>query len=130
MLKPKKKRRRRPKPRLDCPFCQARLPDARQFDDVYSGGGALGGRCSCGAVFIVDDTGRLGGMALLDAQALLCEGDLNRALALQADRDFELRNRPVRPVGANPFERPRGPAYGEPQLWVLRATQERCGGRD
>ena len=60
-------------------------------------GAATGGRCRCGAHFVLDITGRLGGEALLDLLALLEDGDLDRALALQADVDYEFADLPYNP---------------------------------
>lgn len=67
---------------IRCPFCNAPVPPPVRISAVFSGEGCLGGRCACGAAYAVDETGRLGGCALLDAQAVLCDGDLDRAMKL------------------------------------------------
>ena len=49
--------------RVGCPFCWEWIPTPTQEKDVFSPEGCLGGRCTCGAVFVIDETGRLGGQA-------------------------------------------------------------------
>jgi hypothetical protein len=70
-----------------CPFCEALLPRPRKRPwNVISL--LPGGRCACGAVFVVDPTGRNGGQALLEALEDACGGDRDRSLALLAGRDY------------------------------------------
>jgi hypothetical protein len=45
-------------------------------------------------VYAVDETGRLGGQALLDAQAVLCDGDLRQAMTLESGKQIDARSRP------------------------------------
>ena len=71
---------------IPCPFCKESVPAPRQVTTVFTPGGCLAERCSCGAVYAVDETGRLGGQALLDAQAVLCEGDLRLAMTLETGK--------------------------------------------
>jgi hypothetical protein len=112
--------RRKRKPSVQCPFCGGTLPDPEPLHQVFSAGGALGGRCVCGAVFCVDETGRQGGVALLDAQALACNGDLERAMALDVSAQAQVVTRPWVLLGAHRVSRPRGPAYGDPHVWILK----------
>ena len=114
----RKLKRRKRKPTVVCPFCEALLPEPTPQEAVFSSG-AIGGECACGAVFCVDETGRQGGVALLDAQALACDGDLERAMALDVKNQAEVQTRPWMPLGASQISRPRGPAYGDPQVWIL-----------
>jgi hypothetical protein len=76
-----------------CPFCkeQVRLP--RRVMAVFTPDGCLTEACACGAVYAVDETGRLGGQALLDAQAVLCEGDLQQAMSLETGKDVDVKSR-------------------------------------
>ncbi len=69
--------------RVGCPFCWEWIPKPEQMIAVFSGDGCLGGRCSCGAGFVIDETGHSGGQALLDAQP----GQLRKLL----DPNMELR---------------------------------------
>jgi len=108
------------KPSIQCPFCGQLLPEPVLQEGVFSGGGALGGHCACGAVFCVDETGRQGGVALLDAQALAFDGDLDRAMALDVSARAQVETRPWAPLGASKLSRPRGPAYGDPHVWILK----------
>jgi hypothetical protein len=62
---------------------------------VFTPGGCLAGRCSCGAVYAVDETGRLGGQALLDAQAVLCDGDLRLAMTLETGKQVDVHSKPL-----------------------------------
>ena len=113
-------RAKRNKPRATCAFCLRKLKKPRQQDDVFSGDGAKGGRCSCGAGFVLDETGRSGGQALLDAMALACEGDLGRAMTLQDDVDCEVRSEIYKNRRSTARDVP-------PKVWFVRlkaATEE------
>jgi hypothetical protein len=85
--------RRLPKLQIGCGFCWEWLPLPRSCREVFSGDGCVGGRCECGAVYVIDETGREGGQAQLDALAMVCDGDLDRAVRLHVDRDVELKTR-------------------------------------
>jgi hypothetical protein len=78
-----------------CPFCKEKVPTPRRVMTVFTSEGCLAERCSCGAVYAVDETGRLGGQALLDAQAVLCEGDLRLAMTLETGKQVDVRSRPL-----------------------------------
>ncbi len=109
----------RTRPRIVCPFCADMLPVAQPQDGVFSGDGCVGGRCTCGAAFVVDETGRLGGQALLDAQALLCDGDLDAALRLDSN-SLDVRAEPYIMAGQSRIRRHRSTASGLPHAWILR----------
>jgi hypothetical protein len=91
---------------------------------VFTPGGCLAERCSCGAVYAVDETGRLGGQALLDAQAVLCDGDLQLAMTLESGKQVDVRSRPFKTqelrAGASPFERVSKSA----RAWFVRHRTE------
>ena len=70
-----------------CPFCGAGLPRPKRRTQTPSL--LPGGRCACGARFVVDPTGRNGGDALLEALADACGGDRARGSFLQPGRDYE-----------------------------------------
>lgn len=78
--------------------------------------GAKGGRCECGAAFVVDETGRSGGLALIDAQTLLCDGDTQQAMRLETDVHVEVKTRDYRATGAGM----RGHSYLRPKIWFVR----------
>ena len=126
LLKKRKKRELKTAtpPRVGCPFCFEWLPPPKHIDNVFSGEGCSGGYCACGAVFVVDDTGRLGGQALLDAQALLCSGDLTKAIALVSNKDIEIKNRqyqePTRGFAAHAYR----PAGSRTKLWAIRFVEK------
>ena len=86
-------RRMRKARQILCPFCKSKVPAPRRVMTVFTAEGCLAERCSCGAVYAVDETGRLGGQALLDAQAVLCEGDLRLAMTLETGKQVEVRSR-------------------------------------
>jgi hypothetical protein len=77
-----------------CPFCKEEVPAPSRVLTVFTPEGCFAGRCLCGAVYAVDETGRLGGQALLDAQALLCDGDLDLAMTLESGKQIDIRSRP------------------------------------
>jgi hypothetical protein len=101
--------------RVGCPFCWEWIPTPRNVMDVFSADGCLGGRCSCGAAFVVDETGRSGGQALLDAQALVCDGDLDAALALESRVDVEIVERGARRFGASSLK---------PKVWFAKLKKK------
>jgi hypothetical protein len=71
-----------------CPFCGAALP--RPKPRASSTTSLLpGGRCLCGACFVVDPTGRNGGNALLEALADACSGDRARSDFLVPGQDYQ-----------------------------------------
>lgn len=127
MLLKKVKGKRRPLRartyRVGCPFCWEWLPTPVARRDVFSGDGCLGGRCECGAFFVVDETGKLGGQALLDLQALACDGDLDRALRLTAGADFELKQKALADTTGQFRGRVRGKNPTGPRIWSLRLAQ-------
>jgi hypothetical protein len=91
---------------------------------VFTPDGCLAGRCPCGAVYAVDETGRLGGQALLDAQAFLCQGDLQLAMTLETGKQVEVRSRrfgaqTIR-KGGRRFNRTSGSA----RAWFVRRRAE------
>lgn len=71
-----------------CPFCGAALPRPKRRSSNTT---SLlpGSRCSCGACFVVDPTGRNGGNALLEALADACGGDHARSDFLVPGRDYQ-----------------------------------------
>jgi hypothetical protein len=76
------------KPR--CPFCgQAfgRPPevDPRREGDFFKW------LCPCGAVGVYDVTGHNLGDALMEAIAYACDDDWDKALDMEADKDYEIR---------------------------------------
>jgi hypothetical protein len=88
---------------------------------VFSGDGCLGGRCHCGAAFVVDETGHSGGQALLDAQAVACDGDLDAALALASGEDYVVETRPYQgPTAAAGLGRRQGHAHLQPKVWFVK----------
>ena len=96
------------------------LPTPRRVREVFTPDGCLAERCACGAVYAVDETGRLGGQALLDAQAVLCEGDLDQAMSLETGKQVDIRSRPC-PVqtirgGGSRFKRTSASA----RVWFVR----------
>ena len=119
------KRKRRPLrtgiPRVGCPFCLQWLPAPTRLTATYSLD-SLGGRCDCGAYFVVDVTGRSGGQALLDVQTLACGGDVDRALKLREDEDFDLRSKPVNDHTTPRGLAVRGHSYMQPKVWALKLT--------
>ena len=76
-----------------CPFCKEQVPPPRRVMAVFTSDGCLAATCACGAVYAVDETGRLGGQALLDAQAVLCEGNLELAMTLETGKDVDVKGR-------------------------------------
>jgi hypothetical protein len=102
--------------RVGCPFCFEWIPKPRLTHHVYSPEGAKGGRCECGAAFVIDETGKSGGVALLDAQTLLCDGNTQEAATLETGVHVEVETRDYRAPGAGM----RGHSYLKPKVWFVR----------
>ena len=101
-----------------CPFCEERLSKPKPLKNAFSPD-AKGGTCDCGASWVVDVTGRLGGTALLDAQAVACEGDLDRAQRLTPD-EIEHASAPLAPKGRSFGSPARRGSPTDPQVWAVR----------
>lgn len=102
--------------RVGCPFCFEWIPEPTRVVEVYSPEGAKGGRCECGAAFVIDETGKSGGLALLDAQTLLCAGDSAEAATLETGVHVEVETREWLSPGAGR----RGHSYLSPTVWFVR----------
>jgi hypothetical protein len=116
--------RLRQKTQVGCPFCWEWIPEPKTFFDGFSADGCLGGKCSCGAAFVIDETGHSGGQALLDAQALACDGDLDRALSLSSGEDYEVQTRPYQGPTNSIAGRGYGRGYMQPKAWFLKLTKK------
>ncbi len=107
-----------------CPFCEEDVPAPSLVMAVFTPEGCLAERCLCGAVYAVDETGRLGGQAMLDAQAVLCDGDLSLAMTLESGKHVEVRSQPCRSqtikVGAGQLRRTSPSA----RAWFVRRRVE------
>jgi hypothetical protein len=72
-----------------CPFCRAEIPPPGEVP-----GGEwfdfAGGCCACGAVFAHDPTARNGGAVFLQALLMANDGDMDRAMAMAEDVDYEV----------------------------------------
>lgn len=103
-----------------CPFCETTIPRPA----ALSGYDSNGGRCACGAVFLVDETGKHGGQVLLDGLTLLCDGDVDRAMALDSKADYELRRLGYRPrTHSLEPALPMRVSFGRPRLYFLRRVR-------
>lgn len=112
---------KRKEPPATCPFCEERFERPRPLADTEGEAHTFdGGRCGCGAVFVLDTTGRQGGQALLDSMALGCDGDRDRGLTLSADVDYKLEQ-----VAYNPRTHSLDPKrvsrrFGQPTLYFFK----------
>lgn len=113
----------KPEASNECPFCRGRLPSLALSHDVFTGEGRQVGRCTCGAVFAFDETGRAGGAALMDALTLLTDGDLDQAMTLEAGVDYD-EHTILRRAGPRSMSGSRSVREGvHPRLWCLRRRQ-------
>jgi hypothetical protein len=105
-----------------CPFCEERVPRPAKLEEAD----CEGGRCSCGALFIADLTGKLGGQALVDGLTLLAGGDQDRGMSLERDKDYRMMMVGYRPRthSLEPRVPKRGGAFGMPKLWFFRLIDE------
>jgi hypothetical protein len=82
--------RYREEERPRCPFCEqpfGRPPevDSKLEGDFYKWS------CSCGAVAAYDATGNNLGAALMEAIAFVYDDDWDKAIDMEADKDYEIR---------------------------------------
>jgi len=100
-----------------CLFCKERIGKPKKVKiAVFSIEGCKGGVCAkCGTAYVMDETGKNGGDALLDGLAIACGGDLTAATALSSD-DYQVRNGIYYREMAGPgLDRP----YVTPKLWFV-----------
>jgi hypothetical protein len=111
-----------------CLYCDKPLPKPRPLPLELESRSLDGGHCECGALFLVDVTGKLGGQALIEGLTHLCGGDSDRALALQADVDYDIQKVGYRPRthSIEPRMPPRG-GYGMPKLWFFKLLARGSG---
>lgn len=88
--------------------------------DTFSGSECRGGHCDCGAYFVVDETGKSGGKALLDVQAMATGGDLDHAMTLVEGVDFELKTKGYHGESMTRSGNARGHSHMDPKLWAIR----------
>ena len=69
------------------------------------------------------ETGRSGGQALFDAQVMACDGDTERALNLDANRDFEVKTRNLRESIGKNGKPLYGHGYMEPKVWAIKLNR-------
>lgn len=120
---PREKRFQRKEPPAACPFCKERIPRPALLNRPGISDGCEGGACGgCGAVFIGDVTGKLGGQALVDGLTILADGDVQAGMSLQAGVDYEMHKVGYRPR-THSLEKhmPRHATFGRPKLWFFRA---------
>lgn len=116
------KRKRQEARTLDCPFCERQTTSPKEVFEVFSGDPVLGGACACGAGFVIDETGKAGGQTLLDALAMACAGDLDRALGLDSSRDYKV-NKQAYTGSANTLGVRRAcSSYVRPKVWFVKLT--------
>ncbi len=78
---------RRTGERAKCRFCSRSLPrPARREDALHAN--LPRGACACGATFVVDPTGRNGGVALVEALTDAAAGDRGKASYMVPGRDY------------------------------------------
>jgi hypothetical protein len=117
---PRALRRKPQQVSISCAFCREPVPRPRKCRDVFSGSGRLGGRCACSAVYVIDETGRDGGRALLDAQALVCDGDLDRAVRLDTRAECKVKVRELIARSRTGRGRARVTGHLSPKVWFLK----------
>ncbi len=104
---------------MSCPFCEVKIPRPELLPELVD---VQGGRCQCGALYVADEAGKAGGQALLDGLTLLADGDIDRAMALTAGSDYELKDVGWRPRNHSkiPHKPGRGRSFGQAKIWFFR----------
>jgi len=72
-----------------CPFCRAEIlgPVEVEGDEWYD---FAAGFCTCGAIFTHDPTARNGGAVFLQALLMAADGDMDRAMGMAEDVDYDV----------------------------------------
>jgi hypothetical protein len=70
-----------------CPFCKLEFPKPVEISTRL--GFFTGGRCSCGAGYCFDASGKNMGEAFLDALVYVCNEDWDKAMSLESGVDYE-----------------------------------------
>lgn len=83
--------------------------------------GIRGGSCSCGALFLYDESGKTGGQIMVEGLTSLCDGDIDMGMKLQAGVDYEAKDIGYRERthSLEPKAPGRG-SFGIPKLWFFR----------
>ena len=74
---------------LECPFCSRQLMPPQEIVTKFSST-FTGWECECNAVYVYEESGHNLGDAYVDALGFLCGGDLDKALSLMPDIDYEV----------------------------------------
>ena len=72
-----------------CPFCRAEITPPAEVEggEWYD---FAAGSCTCGAVFAHDPTARNGGAVFLQALLMASDGDMDRAMGMAEDVDYNV----------------------------------------
>ena len=72
-----------------CPFCRAGIAPPAEVEggEWYD---FAAGSCTCGAIFAHDPTARNGGAVFLQALLMAADGDMDRAMGMAEDVDFDV----------------------------------------
>ena len=103
-----------------CPFCEAEVARPAAMDSEQGPDSPRGARCACGALYLMDATGKQGGQVLLAGLAMLCDGDVDRAMSLRTGIDYELTPMSYNPRTHSLDRAERGRRFGVPKLWFFR----------
>jgi len=85
-----------------------------------------GGRCTCGALYLLDATGKEGGRRMMDGLYLIADQDMDRALALQSGEDYRVESVCYNYRMHTAESRTRKKGYAQPKLWffILKSAAE------
>ena len=114
---------KRKEPYAACPFCEKRIPRPRPRKSFSTDDAFDGGRCDCGALYIVDITGKAGGVAFVEVLATMCDGDLDAGMKLRADVDYKLERVPYNPRTHSLDPKRMSRRFGQPMLYFCKSLQ-------
>lgn len=106
-----------PKRSLQCPFCENPLagPADISTDTLEISGGI----CTCGAVYVYDQTGHNLGSVLMDALYFVCKEDYDRALSLMPE-EYETVTLDYNPASNTAYPTPDRSTRKSPRLLFLK----------
>ncbi len=106
-----------------CPFCKEKVARPATLELPNTDNISLdckGGRCSCGSIYLFDVTGREGGRLLMEGLSAICDGDLDRALSLQTDVDYQISSLGYSHRTHTIVPRVNGRSFGQAKLWFFK----------
>ena len=104
---------------VKCPFCQDKVAKPKLIDECPPNE-FKGGRCTCGSVYVLDETGSGAGEALVNVLLLSCQGDWDDAFSMNAGQDYDQITLAYNVRSHTRGRKSMDNAYGVPKLLFIK----------